>query len=63
MKKTPAKDMIQKIKQKQNAEKKSNYTFRLSDSLMEIFKTRCEKGDVTMTSVVEEYIKEFVAIA
>lgn len=59
MKRQP-KEIIKKIKEKREAEKKNNVTFRLSNELMEQFKEKCEKNDVSMTSVLEEMINDFV---
>jgi hypothetical protein len=59
MKRQP-KEIIKKIKEKREAEKKNNVTFRLSNELMERFKEKCEKNDISMTSVLEEMIQDFV---
>ncbi|WP_413569184.1 hypothetical protein ACLWBD_00485 [Bdellovibrio sp. HCB117] len=60
MKKVVSKDVIRKIKDKEQAQKKSNYTFRLSDSMMQELKAKCEKSGVSMASVVEELVQSFV---
>lgn len=52
--------MIKKIKKKQAAEIKSNYTFRLNDALMADFKHNCERNDVSMASMIEEAIRIMV---
>lgn len=39
---------------------KSNCTFRLDIELMKAFKGQCEKEGVTPTSIIEEFLKEFI---
>lgn len=59
MKRQP-KEIIKNIKEKRESERKNNVTFRLSNELMDKFKEKCEKNDVSMTSVLEEMIQDFI---
>jgi len=52
--------VLQRIKAKQIAERKENYSFRLSLPLMERLKDWCSKHDLTATSVVEELLIDFL---
>lgn len=60
MKRQP-KQIIKDIKDKKEAELKSNVTFRLSNELMKKFKEKCDKNGVSMTSVLEETIQDFIS--
>lgn len=59
--KRQAKEIIRSIKDKKESERKNNVTFRLSDTLMEKFKAKCDKNGVSMTSVLEEVIQDFIS--
>lgn len=60
MKRQP-KQIIKDIKDKKEAEIKSNVTFRLSIEHMKRFKEKCDKNGVSMTSVLEEMIQDFIS--
>lgn len=60
MKKTSPKELIKRIKDKAKSEEKANYTFRFTSTLMVDFKTKCEKNEVSMASILEEMIRDFV---
>lgn len=60
MKKIVAKDVIKKIKAREEADAKANFTFRLNLKLMEEFKQHCQKNGVSMASVVEELMRALV---
>lgn len=53
------KGILKKLKDREAKEAKMNYTFRLTVALMDQFRSKCEKNDVSMASVVEEMIRHF----
>lgn len=57
----PAKEVIKSIKEKREADKKSNVTFRLPANLMDNFRQACEKHKVSMTEVLEEIIQDYIS--
>jgi uncharacterized protein (DUF4415 family) len=58
--KRPTKEVIKKIKEKREADKKGNVTFRLPANLMDNFRKACEKNEVSMTEALEELIQGFI---
>ena len=60
MKKQTPKDILKKIREQKSAYKKTNHTFSLNVTVMERFKEKCEKEAVSMASVVEEMIRNFI---
>jgi len=60
MAKVSGKEILTKVKKKQQEEAKTNVTFRIKNELLDHFRTRCEKEGVSMTSVLEELINEFL---
>lgn len=60
MAKIDSKEVLERIRRRQAANSKSNYTYRLPDQIMRDFKKKCEKEGVSMTSVLEELIEEFL---
>jgi hypothetical protein len=59
--KKSSKRVIHEIQQQQLAQKKSNYTFRLADETMARLRAKCTKNDISMASVVEALIQDFVS--
>lgn len=59
--KRSTKEVIKKIKEKREADKKANVTFRLPASLMDNFRQACEKNGVSMTEALEELILGFTS--
>jgi hypothetical protein len=60
IKQTNAKKIVKKIKDKEEASKKVNITFRLTSKVIEDFKKACEKSDVYPGHVVEEMMTSFI---
>jgi multidrug efflux pump subunit AcrB len=60
MTKKPSKELLRQIKERDLAETRSNYTFRLRKLKMDLFKRKCEAAGVSMASVVEELIESFL---
>lgn len=57
----PTKEIVKEIKEKREAEKKANVTFRLSANLMDNFRDSCEKHEVSMTEALENMIQHFIS--
>jgi len=60
MAKMTSKEIVAKVKRQQEQESKANVTFRLTKSLTDAFRAKCEKQGVAMTAVLEELISEFL---
>lgn len=61
MAKISGRDVLARVKRKQNEDTKVNVTFRLKSELLERFRNRCEKEGVSMTAVIEELMSEFLS--
>jgi hypothetical protein len=61
MAKTSGKEILSRVKKRQAEEVKTNITFRVKGELLERFRERCEKEGVSMTSVLEELIGDFLS--
>ncbi len=59
MAKASAKEILNKVKKKQQEEVKVNVTFRIKSDLLEKFRARCDNEGVSMTAVIEEFMNEF----
>ncbi len=55
-----SKELVKSIKEREKAEKKSNVTFRVNNTLMDALRNKCEQEDISMNKVIEMLIKEFV---
>lgn len=53
-------DSRKMIERVTRSEVKKNYTIALTPSVMEDFKTECEKKSVKYSPIIEELIKEFL---
>ncbi len=60
MAKASSKEILAKVKNRQKEETKENITFRIKGELLNRFRERCEKEDVSMTSIIEELMSEFL---
>ena len=60
MKKRTAKDIIDHLKDKKRQEDRANATFRFNSTLLSRFKGKCEKEGLSMTSVLEELMTDFL---
>lgn len=60
MAKISNKEVVARLKKKQEAEAKGNVTFRLNIHLIEDFRKQCKVQKVSMTAVLEELIAEFL---
>jgi len=60
MAKVNTKEIVARIKKKQAEEERANVTFRLNKALMDKFRVRCESLDLSMASVIEEMIADFL---
>ncbi len=54
-------DIITKIKAREVAEKRTNYTFRLNVLMMNKFKISCENSNIPMGTLIEELISHFLS--
>ena len=61
MAKVSGKEIIAKVRKKQQDETRMNVTYRIKGDLLERFRNRCEKENVSMTSVIEELMENFLA--
>jgi hypothetical protein len=61
MAKIKGKDILDRIKKKEEADRKENVTFSLSVRLMTAFRKRCKDSDVALNTVLEELLGEFLA--
>jgi hypothetical protein len=52
-------DIIRRIKEREKAEERANYTFRLPQRLIDAFKAKCEREGVSMASAIIELIEDF----
>lgn len=55
------KKVNKKIKEKREADKKANVTFRLPTNLMDNFRKACEKNEVSMTEALEALIEDYIS--
>lgn len=62
MKRQP-KEFVKAIKERQEHERKNNFTFRFQKELVEKFRGECDKPDLSMTSVIEEMTQDFIGKA
>jgi hypothetical protein len=60
MVKVSRKEIVDRVKKRQREVAKENVTFRLRGELLKRFRERCEKESVSMTSIVEELMAEFL---
>jgi hypothetical protein len=59
MSKVDSKTVFKRLKTRQEAEERGNFTFRLKKELMRKFKSKCERPKHSMASVLEELISHF----
>ena len=55
-----SKEIVKRIKERQKTDQKSNVTFRLNNLLMDAFRKKCERGDISMNAAVEELVRQFI---
>ncbi len=60
MKQMNAKEIVQKLKNREKKDKKGNITFRLRTSVIEQFKATCKKQGVPLGLVIEELMQRFI---
>ena len=58
--KRPPKEVIKQLQKKNREGVKSNYTFRLPDEMMEKLGGVCKSNSITVTSVIEELVRDFL---
>lgn len=54
------KELLKKIQEKKDESIKKSISFRFKEKTLEDFKSICEKENVTMTEILEFYMKEFI---
>ena len=54
----PSPRKIIKAAKAAQADRKVNLTFRVTKSILERFRAKCKSEDVTLTSVIEEFMRE-----
>lgn len=60
MTKVSSKELLNSIKQREKTESRENVTFRIKSILLTEFRKKCEKENVKMSDVVEEFIQLFL---
>ncbi len=60
MAKEKEREIDDRIRNRQEAEARANVTFRLKIRLMEKFRKKCESKDITMASIIEELISDYL---
>ncbi|WP_413289301.1 hypothetical protein [Bdellovibrio sp. HCB337] len=60
MAKISSKHIVKALKEKEKSEEKANITFRLNVDLLNSFREKCKKEDVSMASVIEMLLKDFI---
>ena len=60
MAKVSGKEILTRVRKKQQDEARVNVTYRIKGDLLERFRERCEKEGVSMTSIVEELMEAFL---
>jgi len=59
--KTPSRsEIVKRIKVRKQKEARKNTTFRFLVEVVEPFQEKCEKAGLSMTQVLEEYMRDFV---
>jgi len=58
--KVKSKEIIQKLKNQEKENAKANVTFRLNVGLMNKLRKKCDADEISMNSVIEELIKDFL---
>lgn len=60
MAKISSRQIIKSVKEKERLDEKTNITFRLNEALISQFRGKCKKEKVSMASVMEALMKDFI---
>ena len=60
LKAAPAKEILERIEARKRKSERRNVTFRFAAELIDDFQRFCKEKKVTMTEVLEEYMREFL---
>ena len=60
LKAAPAKEILERIEARKRKSERRNVTFRFTAELIDDFQRFCKEKKVTMTEVLEEYMREFL---
>ena len=60
MKKIASKGIVKNLKDRERQDQKANITFRLNKVMIDRFREKCVREKVSMASVMELLMKEFV---
>ena len=55
-----AKEVFERAKERHKPVKRENHTFRLDEDLLKRFRKKCEEDRVTMTNVLEDFMRELL---
>lgn len=55
-----AKEIFERAKERQKADKRANYTFRLDEDLTERFRKKCEAAGLKMTHLFEDFMRQLL---